>query len=91
MHRPDVTAFFDPRTFSVQYVVSDPKTRACAIIDPVLDFDEKSGTTATYNADLLLDFVRAQDLHVQWILDTHPQQCRPPHGGRIAQSLLNCL
>ena len=72
MLRPDVAGFFDPRTFSVQYVVSDPATKACAIIDPVLDFDEKSGTTATRNADRLLAFVREQDLHVQWILDTHP-------------------
>ncbi|MGH6807635.1 MAG: MBL fold metallo-hydrolase, partial [Ensifer adhaerens] len=72
MARPDIAAFFDPRTWSVQYVVSDPKTRACAIIDPVLDFDEKSGTIATANADRLLDFVRAQNLDIQWILDTHP-------------------
>lgn len=72
MARPDIAAFFDPRTWSVQYVVSDPKTRACAIIDPVLDFDEKSGAIATGNADRLLDFVRAQDLDLQWILDTHP-------------------
>ena len=39
---PDVAGFFDPRTFSVQYIVSDPATKQCAIIDPVLDFDEKS-------------------------------------------------
>ena len=72
MARPDIAAFFDPRTWSVQYVVSDPRTRQCAIIDPVLDFDEKSGATDTANADRLLEFVRAQDLEVQWILDTHP-------------------
>lgn len=72
MTRPDVAAFFDPRTWSVQYVVSDPKTRLCAIIDPVLDFDEKSGLTATGNADRLLAHVDEQNLTVQWILDTHP-------------------
>lgn len=72
MARPDVAAFFDPRTWSVQYVVSDPQTKLCAITDPVLDFDEKSGATATANADRLLDFVRDQNLEVQWILDTHP-------------------
>lgn len=70
--KPDVTAFFDPRTFSVQYVVADPATRKCAIIDPVLDFDEKSGATATTNADRILDFVDDQELSVEWILDTHP-------------------
>lgn len=70
--KPDVTAFFDPRTFSVQYVVVDPATRKCAIIDPVLDFDEKSGLTATTNADRILDFVQERGLSVEWILDTHP-------------------
>lgn len=72
MTRPDIAAFFDPRTWSVQYVIADPATKACAIVDPVLDFDEKSGTTATDNADRLLDFIRAEGLDVQWILDTHP-------------------
>lgn len=70
--KPEVTAFFDPRTFSVQYVVADPVSRKCAIIDPVLDFDEKSGSTATTNADRILDFVEERGLTVEWILDTHP-------------------
>lgn len=70
--RPDVAGFYDPRTSSVQYVVSDPATRRCAIIDPVLDFDEKSGATATHHADELLDYVASQGLEVEWILDTHP-------------------
>ena len=72
MVRPDVAAFYDPKTFSLQYVVSDPASRACAIIDPVLDFDEKSGTVMTENADRLLDFISSQRLDLQWILDTHP-------------------
>jgi glyoxylase-like metal-dependent hydrolase (beta-lactamase superfamily II) len=70
--RPDVKGFFDKRTFSIQYVVSDPATRKCAIVDPVLDFDEKSGATATHSADEILAYVREQGLDVQWILDTHP-------------------
>ena len=70
--RPDVTGFFDKRTSSVQYVVTDPATKACAIIDPVLDFDEKSGATATQNADRLLAFVAEKGLSIEWILDTHP-------------------
>ncbi|MBY3199589.1 MBL fold metallo-hydrolase [Rhizobium laguerreae] len=72
VRRPDVAAFFDPRTFSIQYVVSDPRTKACAIIDPVLDFDEKSGSTTTHNAEMLLDHIQGQDLRLHWILDTHP-------------------
>ncbi len=70
--RPDVAGFYEPRTSSVQYVVSDPATRRCAIIDPVLDFDGKSAATATHHADELLDYVAAQQLTVEWILDTHP-------------------
>jgi glyoxylase-like metal-dependent hydrolase (beta-lactamase superfamily II) len=70
--RPAVTAFFDPRTHSVQYVVADPATRRCAIIDPVHDFDEKSGQTATTNADRILGFIAERGLAVEWILDTHP-------------------
>lgn len=69
---PLVKAFFDERTCSIQYVVADVGTRKCAIIDPVLDFDEKSGCTATTNADAILDYVEDNGLVVEWILDTHP-------------------
>jgi glyoxylase-like metal-dependent hydrolase (beta-lactamase superfamily II) len=70
--RPRVDAFFERRTCSIQYVVSDPASRSCALIDPVLDYDEKSGAVATVSADALLAFVREHDLTVEWILDTHP-------------------
>ena len=69
---PHVKAFFDPRTSSLQYVVSDPATGRCAIIDPVYDFDEKSGATGTMNADAILAYVENEGLSVEWILDTHP-------------------
>src|SRR3984893_7323466 len=67
--RPEVRGFFDGRTSSVQYVVSDPATHRCAIIDPVLDFDERSGSTATRSADAILDYVRTRDLAVDWITE----------------------
>jgi len=70
--RPRVKGFFDKRTYSIQYVVSDPATHKCVIIDPVLDFDEKSGSTATWLADELIEHVKAEGLEVEWILDTHP-------------------
>jgi glyoxylase-like metal-dependent hydrolase (beta-lactamase superfamily II) len=70
--KPHVEAFYEERTFSVQYVVSDPVTRKCAIIDPVMDFDEKSGSTATRSADKILAFIAEEGLTVEWILDTHP-------------------
>ncbi|MGE4533007.1 MULTISPECIES: MBL fold metallo-hydrolase [Halomonas] len=69
---PEVAGFFDSRTFSIQYVVSDPATGKCAIIDPVYDFDEKSGATATHHADELLAYVKEKGLEVEWVLDTHP-------------------
>lgn len=69
---PLVKAFFDDRTSSLQYIVTDPETGACAIVDPVLDFDEKSGATATWSADRLLGYVRQEGLKIEWILDTHP-------------------
>src|ERR1700736_2033913 len=70
--KPDVKAFFDAGTWSIQYVVADPMTKICAIIDPVLDFDEKSGATGTANADAILAYVAENSLTVAWILDTHP-------------------
>jgi len=72
--RTDVKGFFDPRTWSIQYVVSDPATGACAILDPVLDFDEKSGATGTVNADAILAYVAENDLTVAWI-PRHPSAC----------------
>jgi glyoxylase-like metal-dependent hydrolase (beta-lactamase superfamily II) len=70
--QPWVEGFFEPRTSSIQYVLTDPDTRCCAIIDPVLDYDEKSGSVATRSADEILRYVADRGLTVQWILDTHP-------------------
>jgi glyoxylase-like metal-dependent hydrolase (beta-lactamase superfamily II) len=70
--KPAVAAFFDRRTWSCQYVVSDPLTRKCAIVDPVLDYDERSGSVATTSAEAILRHIEQAGLSVQWILDTHP-------------------
>ena len=67
-----VTGFYEPRTCSVQYVVADPATRRCAVVDPVLDYEEKSGSTATRSADAILAHVRKHGLTIDWILETHP-------------------
>lgn len=71
-YKPTVKGFYDARTGSIQYVVSDPATNRCAIIDPVYDFDEKSGATGTANADAILAYIDSEGLTVEWILDTHP-------------------
>ncbi|MES2315989.1 MAG: MBL fold metallo-hydrolase [Pseudomonadota bacterium] len=69
--KPQIQAFFDPVTSTVTYVVYEAPGSACAIIDPVLDYDQRSGRTATTAADRVIDFVRAQSLSVQWLLETH--------------------
>lgn len=69
---PIVAGFFEKQTSSVQYIVADPETRKCAVIDPVLDFDSNSGTTATHSADELLEHIEQEQYQLQWILDTHP-------------------
>ena len=83
--RPNVKGFYESRTGSIQYVVSDPTTRRCAIIDPVLDFDEKSGMTTTCSADTVLDYVRENDLTIEWIFDTHPHADHFSAAGYLAE------
>ena len=67
----DIQAFFDPNTFTVTYLVSDPATRRAVIIDPVLDFDPKVARTSTESARKVLAAVAAKELAVDWILETH--------------------
>lgn len=69
--RTTTLAFFDPKTWTVTYVVWDPSTRRAAIIDPVLDYDFKSGHTGTVSADQVLACVAENALQVDWILETH--------------------
>lgn len=69
--KPVVEAFFDPATYTVSYVVHAPGDRRCVLIDPVLDYDPKAGRVSTESAQRLVDFVRAHDLQVEWILETH--------------------
>ena len=71
MQKPDVNAFFDESTNTVTYVVVDPETAVCAVIDSVLDYDPAAGRTDTASADKLIEFVRARELSVAWILETH--------------------
>jgi len=69
--RTTTQAFFDPKTWTVTYVVWDPSTRRAAVIDPVLDYDFKSGHTGTASADQVLACVAENALQVDWILETH--------------------
>jgi glyoxylase-like metal-dependent hydrolase (beta-lactamase superfamily II) len=69
--QPKVTGFFDEATNTITYVVAEPDGSHCAIVDPVLDYDPKSGRTSTGSADALIDFVTQKKLTVDWILETH--------------------
>jgi glyoxylase-like metal-dependent hydrolase (beta-lactamase superfamily II) len=69
--RPAVQAFFDETTCTVSYVVHDPATRTCAVIDSVLDFDTPSGRTATRSVDALVNYINSESLSVRWLLETH--------------------
>lgn len=68
---PTIRAFFDEPTNTISYLVADPKTKAAAIIDPVLDYDHASGKASTKSADAILAAADADGLHVDWVLETH--------------------
>ena len=69
--RPEIASFFDPTTYTVTHVVSDPVTGEAAIVDSVLDFDPSSGRTATGSVDAVIDYVTSHNLKVTWLLETH--------------------
>ena len=69
--RPIVHGIFDKATWTVTYIVHSGVGTACAIIDSVLDYDPKSGRTTTTSADKVVDYVKAHQLQVAWILETH--------------------
>ena len=69
--KPDVRAFFDPATWTLTYIVKDPDSSSCAIIDSVLDYEAASGRTKTESADQVIAMVESENLTVEWILETH--------------------
>ena len=90
--QPIVKAFFDTASNTICYVVHDPTTLACAIIDSVLDFDAAAGKTSTRAAQQLIDYVNLHGLQTQWLLETHVHAdhlsaapwLRKRLGGRVA-------
>jgi len=89
---PNVTPFFDPATWTWTYVVYAAPGGACAIVDPVLDYDPRSGRTSTRSADQVIAHIREKKLSVEWILETHAhadhvsgaKYLKEKLGGRIA-------
>ena len=90
----DIQHFFDENTNTFSYVVSDPVTLQCAIIDSVLDYDPASATTSTIHADEIIAYIHKNELTVEWILETHvhadhltaSQYLKEQLGGKIAMS-----
>ncbi len=71
LQKPVIQAFFDEPTNTVSYLVADPMTREAVIIDPVLDFEPRSGKADIVSADTILAAARAGDFKIRWILETH--------------------
>lgn len=71
MTKPDLKAFFDEATFTVSYVVIDPDTKVCAVVDSVLDYDPASGRTNRRSADEIIKYIKDKDLKLEWVLETH--------------------
>ncbi|MGR3364469.1 MAG: MBL fold metallo-hydrolase [Maritimibacter harenae] len=69
--KPDVKAFFDPATNTISYVVKDPNSQSCAIVDSVMDIDYAAGRITYDNADEIIQYVRDNDLKVEWLIETH--------------------
>lgn len=69
--KPEVTAFFDAPTNTVSYVVKDPRSNACAVIDSVMDIDYAAGRISYGSADAIIAFITAHELRLEWLIETH--------------------
>ena len=69
--RPDVSAFFDAQSITISYVIKDPDSTSCAIIDAVMQFDYAAGRLSYEGADEIIDFITSNGLHLEWIIETH--------------------
>ena len=69
--KPDVQAFFDEATNTISYIVKDPSSSSCAIIDSVMDIDYAAGRITFEHADKLIKYIEEQGLSLEWIIETH--------------------
>jgi glyoxylase-like metal-dependent hydrolase (beta-lactamase superfamily II) len=69
--KPEVTAFFDDATNTISYVVKDPDSKACAIVDSVMDIDYAAGRITYKHADDMIRHIRQHDLTLEWLIETH--------------------
>ena len=85
--KANIASFFDPLTCTASHVVSDPSGDACAIIDPVLDFNPESAQTSTASAQKLIEYVSDRGLRVEWLLETHPHADHLSAGVELQRAL----
>ena len=69
--KPKVAGFFDPDTSTISYVVQDPQSASCAIVDPVMDIDYAAGRISFKSADIVIEYVRTNGLTLEWLIETH--------------------
>lgn len=69
--KPEVTAFFDELTNTISYVIKDPTSNSCAIVDSVLDINYAAGRITYQHADKMIDFITENDLKLEWQIETH--------------------
>jgi len=69
--KPDVQGFFDPGTNTISYIVADPNSKSCAVIDSVMDFDYASGRISFEHADELINEIETRGLSLEWLIETH--------------------
>jgi len=92
MSSPIIHAFFDQATFTITYVVADPATKCCAVVDPVMDYDPSAARTSHESADQVAAIIRDNGYRLEWILETHAhadhltgaQRIKQQFGGKIA-------
>ncbi|WIV49673.1 MBL fold metallo-hydrolase [Marivivens sp. LCG002] len=68
---PEVKAFFDPATWTISYIVKDPSSTSCAIIDSVMDIDYAAGRITYEHADELINYIETNGLKLEWLIETH--------------------
>jgi glyoxylase-like metal-dependent hydrolase (beta-lactamase superfamily II) len=69
--QPEVESFFDPATTTISYVVKDPNSNSCALVDSVMDIDYAAGKISYENADAIISYVKEKGLKVEWLIETH--------------------
>lgn len=69
--KPEITSFFDKATHTISYIVKDPASSSCAVIDSVMDIDYAAGKISYTHADIMIEHIKSNNLKLEWIIETH--------------------